>query len=49
MNDAVAQIPRGLDMDEGSETASMEISSSKQTNDIEFQENNKIVYATVQS
>jgi hypothetical protein len=49
MNDVVVQILSGLDMDEGSETASMEISSSEQTNDIEFQESNKTVYATVQS
>jgi hypothetical protein len=49
MNDVVVQIPRSLDMDEGSETASMEISSSEKTNDIEFQESNKTVYATVQS
>jgi hypothetical protein len=46
MNDVVVQILSGLDMDEGSTTASMETSNSEQTNYIEFQESNKIVYAT---
>jgi hypothetical protein len=49
VNDVVVQILSGLDMDEDSETASMETSSSEQTNDIEFQESNKTVYATFQS
>jgi hypothetical protein len=48
-NDVVVQILSGLDMDEGSKTASMETSSSEQTNDIEFQESNKTVYATFKS
>jgi hypothetical protein len=48
-NDVVVQILSGLDRDEGSEIASMETSSSKPTNDIEFQESNKTVYATFQS
>jgi hypothetical protein len=49
MNDVVFQIISGLDMGEDSETASMETSSSEQTNDIKFQESNKTVYAIVQS
>jgi hypothetical protein len=49
VNDVVVQILSGLDMDEGSKTASMETSRSEPTNDIEFQESNKIVYATFQS
>jgi hypothetical protein len=49
VNDVVVQILSGLDMDEDSETASMETSSSEQKNDIEFQESNKTVYATFQS
>jgi hypothetical protein len=36
VNDVVVQILSGLDMDEGSKTASIETSSSEQTNDIEF-------------
>jgi hypothetical protein len=49
MNDAVVQILSGLDMDEDSETTSMETSSSKKTNDIELQESNKTVYVIFQS
>jgi hypothetical protein len=49
VNDVVVQIISGLNMDEGSKTASMETSSSEQTNYIEFQESNKTVYATFQS
>ena len=49
MNEVVVQSISGLDMDEGSETTSMEISSCEQTNDIEFQERNKTMCATVQS
>jgi hypothetical protein len=49
MNDVVVQFLSGLDRDEDSETAYMETSSSEQTNDIEFQESNKTVYATFQS
>jgi hypothetical protein len=49
VNDVAVQILTGLEMDEDSETASMETSSSEQTNDIEFQESNKTVYATFQS
>jgi hypothetical protein len=45
MNDVVVQILSGLEMDEDSETASMETSSSEQTNYIEFQESNKTTYA----
>ena len=36
MNDMVVQIISGLDMDDDSETTSMDISSNEQTNDIEF-------------
>jgi len=36
VNDVVVRIPMGLDMDEGAGNASMEISSSEKTNDIEF-------------
>ena len=49
MNDVVVQIPSGLYMDEDFETASMENSSSEKTNDSEFQERYKTVYATFQS
>jgi hypothetical protein len=49
MNDVVVQITSGLDMDEGSKTASMETSSNEQTNDIELQESNKTTYAIFQS
>jgi hypothetical protein len=49
MNDVVFQIISYLYMDEDSKTASMETSSSEQTNDKEFQESNKTVYATFQS
>jgi hypothetical protein len=48
-NDVVVQFLNGLDMDEDSETASMETSSSEQTNYIEFQESNKTTYAIFQS
>jgi hypothetical protein len=48
-NDVVVQFLSGLDMDEDSETASMETSSSEQTNYIEFQERNKTAYAIFQS
>jgi hypothetical protein len=47
MNDVVVQFINGLDMDEDSENAFMEISSSEQTTGIEFQESNN--YATFQS
>jgi hypothetical protein len=36
-------------MDKDSKTASMENSSSKQTNDTKFQESNKMMYATFRS
>ena len=36
-------------MDEDFKTASMETSSSEQTTDIEFQESNKMMYATFRS
>jgi hypothetical protein len=36
MNDVVVQIISGLDMDDDSETTSMEISSNEKTSDIEF-------------
>jgi hypothetical protein len=49
MNDMVVQILSGLRMDDDYETASMETSSSKQTNDIELQERNKTTYAIFQS
>jgi hypothetical protein len=49
MNDVVVQILSGLDMDEDSETPSMETSRNEQTNDIEFQESNKTVYVMIQS
>jgi hypothetical protein len=49
MNDMVVQILSGLDMDEDSETASMETSSNEQTNHIELQERNKTTYAIFQS
>jgi hypothetical protein len=39
----------GLDLGEGVENDSMEISRSEKTNDIVFQERSKIVYVTVQS
>jgi hypothetical protein len=48
-NDVVVQFLGGLDMDEDFETASMETSSSEQTNYIEFQERNKTMYAIFQS
>ena len=49
MNDVVVKILSGLDMDEDSETSSMETSRNEQTNDIEFRESNKTSYATLQS
>jgi hypothetical protein len=49
MNDVVVQIISGLDMDEDSETASMETSSNEPTNDVEFQESNTTTYAIFQS
>jgi hypothetical protein len=48
-NDVVVQFLNGLDIDEDSETASMETSSSEQTNYIEFQESNKTMYVISQS
>jgi hypothetical protein len=39
-NDVVVQFLSDLDMDEDSETTSMETPSSEKTNDIEFQERN---------
>jgi hypothetical protein len=48
-NDVVVQFLSGLDMDEDSETASMETPSSEKTNDIEFQESNKTTSAISQS
>jgi hypothetical protein len=48
-NDVVVQFLSGLDMDEDSETASMETPSSEKTNDIELQESNKTTYAIFQS
>jgi hypothetical protein len=48
-NDVVFQFLSGLDEDEDSGTTYMETASSEQTNDIEFQESNKTVYATFQS
>jgi hypothetical protein len=49
MNDVVVQIISGLDMDEGSKTASMETSNNEQKNYIELQESNKTTYAIFQS
>ena len=49
VNDVVVQILSGLDMDEDYGIASMETSSSKQTNDMEFWERNKTMYAIFQS
>jgi hypothetical protein len=49
VNDVVIQILSGLDEDEDLETASMDTSSSERTTKIEFQESNKIMYATFQS
>jgi hypothetical protein len=49
VNDVVVQILSGLYMDEYFETSSMETSSSEKTNDTEFQESNKKMYATFQS
>jgi hypothetical protein len=49
MKDMVVQILSGLDMDEDSETASIETSNNEQTNDIELQESNKTTYAIFQS
>jgi hypothetical protein len=48
-NDVVVQILSGLDMDEGSETPSMETLRNEQTNDIEFQGRKKTMYVTVKS
>jgi hypothetical protein len=48
-NDVVFQFLNVLDMDEDSETTSMETSSGEQTNYIEFQERNKTTYAIFQS
>jgi hypothetical protein len=48
-NDVVARFLNNIDMDEDSETASMETSSNEQTNDIDFQEIKKTMYATFQS
>jgi len=45
----VVQFLNGLGIDEDSETASMETSSSEQTNYIEFQESKKTMYAISQS
>jgi hypothetical protein len=45
-NDVVVQFLSGLDTDEDSETTYMETAISEQTNDMEFQESNKTVYAT---
>jgi hypothetical protein len=49
VNGVVVQILSGLDMNEGSKTASMKTSSNEPTNDIEFQDRNKTMYATFQS
>jgi hypothetical protein len=49
VNDVVVQILNGLDMDEDVENSSMETSSNEKTNDLEFQESNKTMYATFQS
>jgi hypothetical protein len=49
VNDVVVQILSDLDIDEDSKNASMETSSSEPTNDMEFEESKKIVYATFQS
>ena len=49
MNDVVVKTLSVLDMDEDFETASMETSSSEETNYIEFQERNKTTYAIFQS
>ena len=48
-NDAVVQFLSDLDMDEDSETTSMETPSSKKTNDIEFQESSITTPAISQS
>jgi hypothetical protein len=49
MNDVVVQFLNGLDMDEDSETAFAETSSSEQTTGIDFWESKKTMYTTFQS
>jgi hypothetical protein len=49
MNDVIVEFLRGVNKDEDFETTSIEISSSIQTTAMEFQESNKIGYATFQS
>jgi hypothetical protein len=49
VNDVDVQILSGLDVYEGSETPSMKTLRNEQTNDMEFQGGNKIVYVMIQS
>jgi hypothetical protein len=42
----VVQFLNNIDIDEDSEIASMEVSSNKKTNDIDFRERDEAIYTT---